>query len=307
MLQGETGAEIVERVEMRDAWLGVLLPVAVATLLLLALIILRQRRRGSTSLNGLFHPIRVPMGPGGAATDVQRSAEARRLEQKQAEQLRQAEIDATAAVRHAAVAAETKARLARKIPSLDGETAILEVGRRIRVRTDRAAREEKLFDITDAGLGFADNMVDDPLIPWEEVQEIHVRHGRGRRWGIPVVLGGLGASLLGAAGWLLDEAGRSTMTGEFRGGRYLPWALLTGVAAAGGFGLLIMYALPGPRWQKVVEVREGSPPLTPATFAARAADTQNGVSAGGEGSAVEVIARILLVLVVFATCAVFGR
>ena len=52
----ESAAEILERGEMRDAWLAVLAPVLLAVLLLFVLLVLRQRREPKTAVPGLFQP-----------------------------------------------------------------------------------------------------------------------------------------------------------------------------------------------------------------------------------------------------------
>jgi hypothetical protein len=209
-----------------------------------------------------------------------------------------------------AMAAERELKPAPKIMSLDGRAPILELNQRLRVQTDRSRRAGVLVDITEGGLKVSWDFPANSEIPWDQVRQISVRRGRARQWAVPVGLAILGAGFLGACGWLYSEFDHST-SGRAQDPSAPLWGTLIGGLIAGAFGMIIMYALPGPRWRKLVDVPTGTATLTLSTFAARAADTAAAISSAADSEwvsedSVEAIARVLLLtilLAMFSTCA----
>jgi hypothetical protein len=303
----QRAAEMLERAELRDAWLSTLIPIGVAGLLLLFLVVSWQRRRGSTFLDGLFRPRGIPDIRRGLrdAVGTYNRWQAERRERERAN-LRAAE-EATGRV-NALAAARAEALAACRIVSPDGQT-ILQAHQRVRIRTRHGESSGSIVDITDAGLTLsAWAPRKGPGIPWADVRDISVRVGRERRREIPLTVGALGGLLLGAVGWLVDALNQSTSGRESNAAT--GWGVVLGALIGGVLGMIIMAALPGARWRKLVDVAPGSPPLSLPTFAARVAET----AAAAAGTAdtewdtedtIETAARgilIILVLMIVVMC-----
>ena len=304
----ESAAKMLENAEIRDDWLGVLMPVAIAALLALLLIILRQRRHESSSLDGLFRPHRLADARRWwrerLAAREQRRAALREQDCANAKVV--AETMRAEAWRHAQAVAENEARLARKVVAQDGLTVLLRVNQRIRVVTAPAVSDGTLVDITDDGLTLFDGHSGAMRqVAWAHVREISVRHGRERRWAIPLALALLGSGLLGFCGWAMDELEHST-AGHYPTDPLMGWGLVPGALLAGTFGMIIMYAFPRPRWRRIVAVAADSQPPTLPTLAARAAETMAGADFDDERG-VEILARGVLVLIALVTFAILAR
>ena len=332
----------MERIELRDAWLGVLAPVAIAMLLVLVLLVLRQRRKGSTGLDPLFRRYDVAgwwrqrmatrMAVRMAARQRARvereelqeertirrralanmTAAARdaRRERARIEQLEQEEADARVAAaeeaRSAQAAAQEAERLSHKIVARDGTTVLLQASQYVRVKTSSAVHSGPLYDLSDEGLTVADWWKPEtPHIPWEQIRAISVRHGRERQWWIPMTGGIVGGGLLGTCGWFLDELGRST-SGRAPDNPLTPYGLSIGLRVGGLLGMLIMYSIPGPRWRALIQLPADAPPLSMATLATRVTKSPTPMGGGAEVG-YELIAQIVLVFVVLGTCAIFSR
>ena len=304
----ESAARMLEDAEIRDDWLAVLLPVAIAALLALLLIILRQRRHESTGLDGLFRPYRLAdvrrwWGERLAARERRRSV---LREQDRANAKVVAETMRAEALRHAKAAADNEARLARKIVAQDGLTVLLQVNQRIRVVNALAASEGTLADITDDGLTLFDGHSGAMRqVAWEQVREISVRHGRERSWAVPITFAMIGSGLLGFCGRAMDELEHST-AGHYPTDPLMGWGVVTGALIAGTFGMIIMYAFSGARWRRIVAVAADSPAPTLPTFAARAAETMAGADSDDE-LGVEILARVVLVLIALVTFAILAQ
>jgi hypothetical protein len=301
-----TGTEILERGEMRDAWLAVLLPVATAALLVLVLIIRRQRRHDSTRLDLLFRSYRW--------SEVRlwwhRRMVAREhwLSDRRARDLQNdaaAELIVAQSVQLARIEDEQAARRARRIIGMDGTTVILRVDQRALVTTSDGARDGIVYDISDDALTVADwRTGKNRQVSWKDIREIRVREGRERQWGIPLMVAVIGSGLLGYCGWFFDELGHST-AGHYPESSLMIWMGAIGAAIGATFGMIIMYALPGPHWRKLGDATDDAP-LTPATFATRAAATAAVGPTHEQDLGGEVIARTLLaifVLVLLSFCA----
>ena len=263
---------MLERAEMRDAWLATLLPVAVAGLLLLVLLILRQRRRRTTSLDSLFRARRMPDLRQGwrdvIAAHSRRRAE-RREEYRAAVQAAEDEQARATALATAREEARVQWMAARRIVGPNGQT-IIEANQRIRVRTRHGESIGAIVDITDEGLTLSEwTPRKGPGLRWADVQDISVRVGRERRLAIPVTLGAIGAFLLGALGRVIDSFSHSS-AGSIDA---TTWGLAAGGAVGGILGLLIMFAVSDARWRKIIEAPTGAAPLTRSELAARATET----------------------------------
>jgi hypothetical protein len=256
----ETAAEMLQRAETRDDWLGVLLPVAVAGLLVLVLIIRRQRRAGTTALDGLFRPRTLPDAAAAWRTWRAKSRERERsiaaLSAAEAEQLRQAADD-------------HEARRALKVLAADG-SVLLQPDQRVIVETLTSDQHGTIAYITDAGIALY--LDPNPVIAWDRIRRIRVRQGPERKWWIPTLLASVGAGLLGTCGALIDALEHST-SGRDPKGEAMIWGVLIGALAAGGLGTAIMYTFRAPRWITLAEAPRGTPPLTLETFATRASET----------------------------------
>ena len=291
-------SEMLERAELRDAWLGTLLPVAVAGLLVLMLLI-SWRRRQKGALEGLFRRRSLRDGWLEISARYTRWRDASREQARAAEALAAAQDDAEWRARQA----ELDARSVPKILSVDGSATLLQQNQRIRVIARRAERDGLVLDITETGLKVPDwSRGEKPEIPWDEVREISVRVGSERRLWIPMTFGLLFAALLGFVGSMLDSYDESA--GHI-------WGTLIGCAVGGVFGSLIMMALPGPRWRKVVDVTNGSAPLSLSTFAARAAESAAATATAAERrwetvDTLELGARLVLMMIFLVLLGLFA-
>lgn len=300
----ESGAEILQRAEVRDAWLATAVPFAIALLLLVLLVIVRQRRKPTTTLPGLFRPHQL--------SEVQRWWRDRVAVVREY-QVKRRERAAAQALEMSQPTAELVEVKPVPTISLAERLPMPEMNGVIRVQTHGAAYTGQLIDINEETLKLRHWRVADDHdveIRWDQVRQISVGEGRGRQLAIPFGLAILGGGLLGACGRLMDELQHST-SGRYADQPLALWGILIGSSVAGGFGTIVMFALPGRRWRTLVDVGLGSGPLALSTVAVRAAETQATASTADPGwdtqDTIEVIARVLLALIVLGTCSVIGR
>jgi membrane associated rhomboid family serine protease len=92
-------------------------------------------------------------------------------------------------------------------------------------------------------------------IRWIDVRKISRRAGRERVWAFPIVLGIVCGIAFGSCGYLLDSVDRSTSGHVTK--PLGATAVAIGVAGGAVFGLLMMWAVPGPWWEPLYEMPAG--------------------------------------------------
>jgi hypothetical protein len=108
-------------------------------------------------------------------------------------------------------------------------------------------------------------------IPWSAVRRISRRAGRERKWWIPTLLALLFGGVLGAAGWLLDEAHRSSSGSTYGASQWLLLFAAIGALIGAILGTLIAFALRGPWWDPIYVVPDDAIIASEALVEARLA------------------------------------